>query len=1216
MNFARMCLDCLLCMGLLVGANAGETITPPHVDTAPQVDGSLEDAAWAEAAATGAFHALGPTRGEPVDTRARVCVADDMLYIAFRCMDPDGEVVAEHTGHTAPSRDDTVEVFLGPRQGGANYAHFRLGAGGAFFEQMVAGGDKDRLWRTPWLHAVATGDEGWTAEVGIPLYVLGSGTIGEAPLAFNLTRSHAAGGGNMEHYTWTVLKGMFHDPDNFGGLLGLAGHGVEPACVPMIARATALNYEVSAEGFGYLVRVNLVNSGGKAGTSTLRLIDEVEGGTPEERTRTVKVTAEEHQTVRWQVPVDRLGARTARIRVHDGAQAAWIEVEDAQSLQCIKAYPGRSYYTTEQEAQILCVGVFDEAQAEAAGFELAVQVTEPRGEAVHEGVFTEVGRRSLHAVPIEDLAPDAYTATVTLRDAEGKTVAQAACELAKRPPGPATAVKFDHIKSQLLVDDEPFFPVGYMARSTPWTPQELAMFRDGGVNCLVYWSGVLGGTAQSEEAQHELVRECALVNRHGIKLFLPLLSFGPNIRYGVDDMATGIEELNEALPAALRRFRDVEGVIGYYGLDEPPPRFYQYATESYRILKSVDPYRLLYSSNCGDWEPVGYTFFDLLGRHGYWMPFLRFSPNKLGRRTTVMRTLAEQYHRPFVATPQGFWREESRVITPHEMRASYYVPLIHGAKGLIVFCYSKERFHPAEYKAATEVFHEVRQLAPVLLEPDPPQNVVCRLDGEPGGLPPEPKPALLEFVPPLDNWQEVELDPVQVLVKNHPEGGEVILVSNTANQPREVVYTLSSLTAESRVVNFFEPAKSYERAGAQGFADRLEGWGVRVYRTLDTNRPPDEGVRMAVNIADAAGPLETTAANLLAGATPGFEAADLAENWEVRADTNARIVTDNPAEGERALAVDSNPEGWASVRLDGVALEPQSRYRVSFQYRNAFTAGQEAAQALVLVPGEHDTPPRFVVDTPLVQEDWDGFSQEFTTEQAVEVSFLFRRRGGQGTFWIDDLRLERLADLTEAPKNLLKNASFEQCTYFGKTDWWIVRDTTADQERHLRAWEHVVDTDAVHGDKAIRGGFWRPTGPASERFRNLMQWPKGAEGLLDLAQNYVFSIYLKADREDVPVSLFISDVDEWVGREGVAVAKQVTVGTEWARYVVKAPFKDQGLTGGRPLHVAVRVEGQGNILADAAQLEVGTEPTPFEVDDYRAPDIGPAYSREAVLGEE
>ncbi|GEM_PF-1053181 len=1226
----------LVCVWVAVLASAfaargGETVQAVRVSDPPTVDGRLDDAAWTQAARINDFRVLGRAQAAPLATTAYVCFTDERLYVAFRCSVPGGvseQALAEE------AMADVVEIFLAPRHEADTYAHFRWSVSGAAYSQKIDGRQRNRSWRAPWEHAVALTDDGWTAEASVPLFILGTTSIGETPLGLNVTRSHPAVGpsaaapvgakadeadvaraaeGRPVHVTWASLQGRFHDPENFGQLTGLAGLDLSPTCAPMVSRAEAMYYGVGEEEFAYVVELDIVNSGGKAGAATLALEDRPAHGEARTLTRTVEVAPAGTQTLRWTVPTGTLGEREARVRVQGAAYSDWAPVERTEDLKALKLFTDRSYYTTEREARLLCFAGFTAEQARGAGFGLSAEVTNEQDEVVHEADFPTIGRRSVASVPLDDLVVGTYTARVMLRDRDGNTVAESAAELNKHPPGPATSVKFDFDREILLVDDEPFFPIGYMARSRSGFPDwELEMLADGAVNCLVLWGSMAGGGGSNEDQIQNMQDVVARGRRHGIRFFLPMTAFGPRLRYNMDDLDERMQALLDSLPPVIRHFRDVEGVIGYYGLDEPSPSRYKYAEGMLHTLKSIDPYRILYSSNWGDWEPHAYELFDYLGRHGYWMPYINFSPRKLGRRSVPMRSLARRFHKPFPTTPQGFWREPSRVITPHEIRATYFSPLIQGGKGTIIFVFSEQRFHPAEWLAQREVLRQIDQVAPVLLTPSPLQNVqVHEADrAEPAPLPDPPRPEFPEFRPLVKGWGNIELEPIQVLVKNHPDGGEVILVANSHDQTREVVFRMNGLTAATEVVNYFDPQTSYRRVGADAFADRLGGYDVRVYRTTGpTRRAPEESVRMAVTFADVAGPAEPEAVNLLADVAPGFETATLPEAWSVREGTNARIVTDNPAEGRRALAVDANPEGWASVTLQEIPLKAESRYRLSFQYRNAFPAGKEQAEALMLVPGEHGTPPRFTIRPPLVQEAWETFSQEFTTREAVTAQVMFRRRGGEGTFWLDDVRVEYLEDLTEAPNNLLKNGSFEQCTYFGKPDWWIVREATSDIDRPMWVWQYTTPTPgAVHGDQVLRGGFWRQAPPPRGAFRNFQQTVP-----LDLSRDYVLSLYMRADTEALPVTLFVRESRRSDPEEEGVFTKTVELTTEWKRYTMTAPFGQTSLRGTRDVAVEGRVDSLGNILVDAVQLEVGTEPTEYSEHPYRSPEIGPEYAREPVM---
>lgn len=1212
-------------------ATAEQSIETVRVAEAPAVDGVLNDAAWTQAATVDNFHVLGSSDAPPFATSVQVCAARQRLYVGFRCGVPGGlneEALIEG------AMRDAVEVFLGPRQGADQYTHFRLGADGGAYAQKVNRRNRDRSWRTPWEHAVAVTKDGWTAEISIPLFALGMTRIGAEPLAINLTRSYKAAGqpqavagmladedtiarlheGKAVHVTWALLEGAFHDPDNFGTLTGLTGLEITPAYVPMISRAEALRYGIEDRGFTMVLAIDVVNSGGRAGQATILLEDSPAHAESQTHTRTVTIPPAGEVSVEWVVPINALGERSTRVCIRDADYSHWLPVQDIDALQAVRLFPDRSYYTTESEAHLLCFACFSDEQARTSGLRLEASVRNADGKLIHETSFPNAGQTSIVPMPVSEWAQGVYTATATLRDKEGHLVSRAVTDMHKYPPAPATGTKFDFQRQVLLVNNRPFFPIGYMGTArNGFSDGMLEMLADGGVNCLVYWQGVGGlGENLRDEARKTMADQALRCEKEGIYTVLPLLSFGPRMRYRMQDMQERIEAHVAVLPDALRDFRDVKGVIGWYGLDEPPPTMYKYAQGMRSILQEVDPYRVLYSSNCGDWRPEGYELFDLLGRHGYWMPYLRFSPNKLAKRSVVMRSLARRFRRPFITTPQGFWREPSRTITPHEIRASYFMPLIQGGRGTIIFVLSETNFHPAEWHAQRKVLQQIQQLAPVLLTADPPQAVNVELVDrtQPGKLPPPPASAFPTFQP-LIYWRNAELAPIQVLVKNHPAGGELILAANSAPHAREVVFRMKGWTSETRIVNFFDPSTAYTRVGEDAFSDRMEGWAVRVYRTAGPARgAPEEPVCMAVTAVDLDAAVPPERINILSHEAADFESIEeLGANWVVREGSETHLDRNDPAEGEQCLEMHSRPDAWSQVALHNVPIEAESRYRFSFRYRNDLRTGLNATEAIVLVPGQHDTLPRLTVKPPLVQEAWGIFEKEFETREPVTARILFRHLGGTGTFWIDDVRIERLGGKKALPKNLLRNGSFEQCTYFGKPDWWLVRDTTDDVEKPLREWETVAPCkEAVSGKLVLRAGFFRESPPPRGGFRNFRQ-----AVTLDLSRNYTFSVYMRADREALPVTLFVRNASDIAAADSPVFNRTFEIGTEWKRYVVPAPFGDHDQHGQREVTVAGRVNSLGNIEIDAAQLEIGTEATAYEEHPYRSPDIGPEYARDTIM---
>jgi hypothetical protein len=88
---------------------------------------------------------------------------------------------------------------------------------------------------------------------------------------------------------------------------------------------------------------------------------------------------------------------------------------------------------------------------------------------------------------------------------------------------------------------------------------------------------------------------------------------------------------------------------------------------------------------------------------------------------------------------------------------------------------------------------------------------------------------------------------------------------------------------------------------------------------------------------------------------------------------------------------------------------------------------------------------------------------------------------------------------------------------------------------------------------------------------------------IEKGKPYVFSVYLKSDTEDLPVTLFL-----WEWNIGKFHKKEVRVGKGWNRYEV---LIDNTTTG--HLRVGVDKTGDGVLWVDAAQLEEGKEPTTY-----------------------
>jgi len=177
----------------------------------PVVDGIIEEEAWNQAAQTAQFVLPGNRAVAGQETRAYVGLDDHWVYIAFRCSDNDPAGILMHatTGDQSVLEDDCVEVALDPTGQRANPLRFAVSVSGAAYDESGA-------W---WQAASQVGPRGWTAEMRIPLLMLGELKAFAPDWSISLSRRYPRTG---EVSTWApgepgwgVLRRVAVDPNRF-----------------------------------------------------------------------------------------------------------------------------------------------------------------------------------------------------------------------------------------------------------------------------------------------------------------------------------------------------------------------------------------------------------------------------------------------------------------------------------------------------------------------------------------------------------------------------------------------------------------------------------------------------------------------------------------------------------------------------------------------------------------------------------------------------------------------------------------------------------------------------------------------------------------------------------------------------------------------------------------------------------------------------------------
>lgn len=187
-----------------------------------------------------------------------------------------------------------------------------------------------------------------------------------------------------------------------------------------------------------------------------------------------------------------------------------------------------------------------------------------------------------------------------------------------------------------------------------------------------------------------------------------------------------------------------------------------------------------------------------------------------------------------------------RFATPMELRAQVYAGLVHGATGIIYFCWDTyvcrdggvmgmapepltqylkggpgqphptpvkpmERVEAAAlWQAATFINREIKELTPALLSPTAPESVKysVKAEGEP-----------------------ISQSPLRCLLKQHPEGGYVLLTVNLDDAVMKGTY---EFPGELKSVQpLFEERPAFElKPDQKTFTDMYDPFEVHVYRIM------------------------------------------------------------------------------------------------------------------------------------------------------------------------------------------------------------------------------------------------------------------------------------------------------------------------------------------------------------------------------------------------
>lgn len=231
------------------GAMNGHTVPVPSARAGRRrgpisLDGRLDDAAWQAATPVTEFTQTDPSEGQPATQRTAVRFLFDegALYVGAKMYDSEGRagVRTSLVRRDGNFNSDFIEIVIDGFHDHLGRAFFQVNPSGSKFDMLGIGASCcDSGWDPIWEATTRIDDDGWTAELRIPLSQLKFSSARQQTWGLQLRRWIQR---NNELDQWSFWrKTESGGPNRFGHLEGLefnGGSGRQLELLPYIAART------------------------------------------------------------------------------------------------------------------------------------------------------------------------------------------------------------------------------------------------------------------------------------------------------------------------------------------------------------------------------------------------------------------------------------------------------------------------------------------------------------------------------------------------------------------------------------------------------------------------------------------------------------------------------------------------------------------------------------------------------------------------------------------------------------------------------------------------------------------------------------------------------------------------------------------------------------------------------------------------------------------
>ena len=188
----------------------------PRAESAPALDGKLDDAVWQRASLVSGFTLLNTDKLVSPQTSFRLLWDDKYLYLGVQCDEPQMDKISPmRYAHDEPAvfGRHSIEFFVDPDHTHDLYYQLAFNVAGSLYdgERFVAS------WNSGAEVKTHLGEKFWSAEVAVPWGPLKAKPNPGKVVGFNVSRNHNIEG--QTYATWAQLQNGFHDPERFAHLV-------------------------------------------------------------------------------------------------------------------------------------------------------------------------------------------------------------------------------------------------------------------------------------------------------------------------------------------------------------------------------------------------------------------------------------------------------------------------------------------------------------------------------------------------------------------------------------------------------------------------------------------------------------------------------------------------------------------------------------------------------------------------------------------------------------------------------------------------------------------------------------------------------------------------------------------------------------------------------------------------------------------------------------